>query len=217
MPKDFGTGPKRCCWTPILIIIQRPKALIKEDFMAVYLFSTFVAFIAIQRVYELFLSKRHERAILAQGGKEHASEHFLVMKLVHSTWLLAMLLEVFMLKRSFSYYIFVPALLLTLAGQFLRYAAITTLKERWTVRIMTIKNAPPVDHGIFRYIRHPNYLGVVLEIFAIPLLHQAYLTSLIFSLANGLLLWVRIGEEEKALARENNYDQYFSINYKILK
>ena len=162
-----------------------------------------------QRLGEVFLSKRNEKAILARGGREHAPGHFRAMKLIHLGWLIAMPLEVFIFARAFNWYLFVPALVLTITGQVLRYAAISTLKDRWTVRIMTIPSAPPVVGGIFRYIRHPNYTGVVLEIFAVPLLHSAYLSAIVFSLLNSLLLYVRIGEEEKALGHENKYGEYF--------
>ena len=178
--------------------------------MSLYIFITFVFCIALQRLGEMFLSKRHEKAILARGGREHAPGHFLAMKLIHLGWLIAMPLEVYIFNRSFSWYLCIPALILTLLGQALRYMAISTLKDRWTVRIMTIPNAPPVVGGIFRYIRHPNYIGVVLEIMAIPLLHTAYLTALVFSVLNALLLYVRISEEEKALGHENKYGEYFA-------
>jgi methyltransferase len=84
-------------------------------------------------------------------------------------------------------------------GQSLRYAAILSLQWRWTVKIMTLPGLPLVRRGIYRYLRHPNYLGVVLEILAVPLLHTAYLTAILFSLANGLLLSVRIKTEDQAL------------------
>lgn len=178
--------------------------------MSLYIFVGFIFLIAIQRLFELRLSNYNEAIILRRGGREHAPGHFIVMKLIHLCWLIAMPLEVYFFHRQFSIYVFILALVLTLAGQALRYGAIRTLKDRWTVRIMTLPHAPPVTDGIFRYIRHPNYLGVVFEIFAIPLLHSAYLSSLIFSLANGLLLIVRIRAEEHALGIENNYQQHFS-------
>jgi methyltransferase len=90
-------------------------------------------------------------------------------------------------------------LLIFVIGQSLRYAAIRTLGRRWTVRIVTLPDAPLVRSGIYRYLRHPNYLGVALEIAAVPLLHTAYLTAILFTLANACLLAVRIRAEERAL------------------
>ncbi|HTP01572.1 MAG TPA: isoprenylcysteine carboxylmethyltransferase family protein [Anaerolineales bacterium] len=74
-----------------------------------------------------------------------------------------------------------------------------SLRWHWTVRVMTIPGLPPVRGGIYRYLRHPNYLGVALEILAVPLLHSAYVTAIIFSLANMLLLTARIRAEDRAL------------------
>ncbi len=91
------------------------------------------------------------------------------------------------------------ALVTLIAGQGLRYAALLSLGWRWTVRVMTIPGLPPVRNGIYRYLRHPNYLGVVLEILAVPLLHSAYVTAIVFSLANMLLLTARIRTEDRAL------------------
>jgi methyltransferase len=177
--------------------------------MTLYIFIGFIVFLALQRLLELRISKRHEEALVAQGGKEHAPEHFIIMKIIHISWLVASIVEVYIYNREFNLYIFLPAFVLMLIGQSLRYAAMSALKDRWTVRIMTIPNRGPVTSGIFRYIRHPNYLGVILEIAAVPLLHSAYLTSVFASLANALLLMKRIHEEEKALSQENNYKHYF--------
>ncbi len=179
--------------------------------LSLYIFYAFILAIACQRILEVFVSHRHEKALIALGGREHAPEHFIFMKLIHIGWLISMVLEAYVFERPFYWFIFLPALMLTSMGQALRYATMTTLKDRWTVRIMTIPDAPPVTEGIFRYVRHPNYIGVVLEIMAIPMLHSAYLTALIFSILNGLLLMVRISAEEKALREENNYGNYFGV------
>ena len=168
-------------------------------------FAGIVGALALQRLVELRLSRRNENFILAQGGREHAPGQYRVMKVLHVSWFLSMLAEVFALKRPFRPLLSGLALALFLLGQRLRYAAIHTLGWRWTVRVMTLPGFPPVEEGIYRYLRHPNYLGVILEILAVPLLHNAYLTAILFSIANaGLLSW-RIRTEEKALQEQNNY------------
>lgn len=167
------------------------------------LFAGLVALLAVQRLIELRISRRNEAWILAHGGREHAPGHFFAMKAMHTAWFVAMLAEVFLLKRPFLPRLFVPASLVALIGQGLRYAAIRTLGRRWTVRIFTLPDAPLVNRGIYRYLRHPNYLGVALEILAVPLLHTAYLTSLFFTLANAAVLFVRIRSEEDALYRRS--------------
>ena len=146
----------------------------------------------------------------ARGGKEHFPGHFRVMKLLHLSWFFSMLAEVFLLKRPLIPILSGAAAVLFGAGQSLRYAAIRQLDWRWSVRIFTLPSLQPEAGGIYRYIRHPNYLGVVLEILAVPLIHGAYLTSLVFSLANGILLAVRISREEEALQAASGYDNKFS-------
>jgi methyltransferase len=121
-----------------------------------------------------------------------------------------MLSEVYLLKRPFLPALSATGAVVMAAGQGLRYAAIRLLGWRWSVRIFTIPGEQPINEGVYRYIRHPNYLGVILEIAAMPLIHSAYLTALVFSLANGILLTVRIKKEEEALDRASSYEETFS-------
>ncbi|HEX5807853.1 MAG TPA: isoprenylcysteine carboxylmethyltransferase family protein [Anaerolineales bacterium] len=175
-----------------------------------WIFLILVILLGGQRLAELRLSARHDRRILALGGREHAPGQFRVMRWMHIAWFFAMLAEVFSLQRPFQPALALVASLGFLAGQALRYAAIHTLGERWTVRVMTLPGAKPVSQGIYRFIRHPNYLGVMLEIAAVPLLHSAYLTAIFFSIANALVLAWRIRTEETALKEQNNYEQAFA-------
>lgn len=168
-------------------------------------FFALVGMLAIQRLFELRISRRNEAWMQARGGREHFPRHFLAMKLLHSTWFIAMIAEVALLNRPTTLALAAGAGILVIAGQLLRYAAIRTLGPRWSVKIFTVPGAPPVQGGIYRYVRHPNYAGVILEIFATPLLHGAWLTALIYTILNAALLYVRIGCEERALAAENEY------------
>jgi methyltransferase len=77
----------------------------------------------------------------------------------------------------------------------------------WSVRVFTLPGAEPITRGIYRYIRHPNYLGVALEIAALPLMHSAWRSAVIFSVANAVLLAVRAREEDGALRRNGGYDE----------
>jgi len=181
-----------------------------------WIFLCLLISLGIQRLLELRLSTRNERHILKVGGREHAPGQFTVMSWMHIAWFLAMIAEVFGLQRPFQPVLALTASLAFLAGQTLRYTAIRTLGERWTVRVMTLPGAKPVTQGIYRFIRHPNYLGVILEIGAVPLLHSAYLTAIFFSIANGLLLAWRIRTEETALKEQNNYEQVFARRPRFL-
>jgi methyltransferase len=166
--------------------------------------------LAAQRLLELRLSRRNEALIRAAGGREHAPHQVTWMKVIHTSWFAAMLVEVFAGRRPFHPWLAGPAALLFLAGQALRYAAIRTLGWRWTIRVMTVPGAPPVTSGLYRAIRHPNYVGVALEVAAVPLLHSAYLTAAVYTLANALLLAARIRAEERALDQANDYYRSFA-------
>jgi methyltransferase len=181
-----------------------------------FLFTGLIALLALQRVSEMRLSKANEARMVARGGQEHFPGHFTVMKLLHLGWFASMLAEVFLLKRPFLPVLTSAAAVLLAAGQSLRYAAIRQLGWRWSVRIFTLPGQKPEAAGIYQYIRHPNYLGVILEIAAVPLIHTAYLTALLFSLANGILLSVRISREEEALEASQSYNRFFSNRPRFL-
>ncbi len=169
-------------------------------------FVAFVALVGMQRLWELKKSRRHELAILKARGREHAPGQMAVMRALHGAWLIAMVVEVLCLHRPFHAAIALFATMVFAVGQALRIAAMRALGNRWTVTIMTLPGVPAVQQGIFRWLRHPNYLGVALEIFALPLVHGAWLTSVGFTLANAALLRARILAEEKALTVDSNYD-----------
>ena len=164
------------------------------------LFAGFVAGLGLQRGFELRLSRRNQKRILQRGGSEHTPETYQWIVALHAAWFVAMLLEVFAGKRKFHPRLATLAFSLFATGQALRLTDIRTLGWRWSTRVMTVPGQAPVQHGIYRYLRHPNYLGVELEIVSAPLIHSAYLTSAAFGIANALLLRDRIRREEQALA-----------------
>jgi methyltransferase len=165
------------------------------------LYTLLVAGVAAQRLVELGLSRRHQRALAARGGVEVAPRHYRAMVLLHGAFLVACPLEVWGLRRPFRPALAAAMAALLVAAQALRYWAIATLGERWTTRIVCLPGVPPVSAGPYRYLRHPNYLAVAVEIVALPLLHGAWLTAAVFSAADAAVLAVRIRAEESALAR----------------
>ena len=178
------------------------------------LFLGFVAALGLQRLFELRLSRHNEQWMHQRGGREHAPETYRWIVTLHAAWFAAMLLEVFAGRRTFYLRLALPAFGMFVAGQALRLTAIRTLGWRWSTRIMTVPGpeGAPVQHGIYRYMRHPNYLGVELEILAVPIMYSAYFTSAVFGVANALLLRDRIRREEQALyayGRDNRYRESF--------
>jgi methyltransferase len=169
------------------------------------LFLNFITALGVQRLFELRLSRANERRMRQRGGREHTPESYRWIVALHVAWFAAMLLEVFAGRRTFHPRLAAPAFGVFAVGQALRLTAIRTLGWRWSTRVMTIPGpaGAPVQHGIYRYFRHPNYLGVELEILAVPLLHSAYMTSAVFGVANVLLLRDRIRREEQALEADS--------------
>lgn len=170
-------------------------------------FTALVVAVAIQRIAELRKSAQNEARIRAAGGREHAAGQMPWMRALHAAWLVAMPLEVWILERSAPAWLAVVALVLFAIGQGLRIAAMRALGWRWNVKILTVPGETAVAAGIFRHVRHPNYLGVILEIMALPLVSGAWLTSIAFTIANGALLRARIAAEERALREDSGYAQ----------
>lgn len=158
---------------------------------------------AAQRLAEVRRSRAHERVLMAAGGREHARWQVRAMVVLHSAWLLAAVFEVWLFTPPFRPWLAVVACGGLATGQWLRRAAMRALGHRWTVRVITLPGVPVVVGGPYRYIRHPNYLGVVLEIACLPLVHGALWTAAVFSAANGALLVLRIRAEEAALAADS--------------
>lgn len=172
-------------------------------------FTMLVLAVALQRLFEVRRSQRHERWLRAQGAVERASWQVPVMAAMHVTWLVVMCAEVWLLRPPFRPVLAAVAFAAFVCGQVLRLLAMRALGSRWTIRILTLPLEPPVTTGIYRHLRHPNYLGVILEIAALPLVHGAVWTALIFSVANAVLLAFRITAEERALAADNGYAVLF--------
>jgi len=173
------------------------------------IFLGIVASIVMQRLFEVQLSRHNEADLRARGAVEHAPGQMPWMLLLHAAWLISMVVEVLVMDRQFNWSLAAVALPCFAAGQALRFSAIWALGPRWTVRILTLPNTPPVTRGVFRYLRHPNYLGVSLELAALPLVHSAWITAVVFTAANMLLLRVRIRAEEQGLSASNDYEVHF--------
>lgn len=165
------------------------------------LYLGFLGLLGLERLGELVLSLRNARRARAAGAIEAGRGHYPVMVAFHSLFLLSCALETALVPRSFPGTLGWLALGVAVAAQGLRYWAVASLGVRWNTRVLVWPGVPPVTGGPYRFLRHPNYLAVVLEMLAVPLVHGAWVTAVVFSLGNGLLLRVRIRAEEQALGR----------------
>ncbi len=152
-----------------------------------------------ERVAEMFLSRRNRRHTLSLGGREVGQRHFPAMVALHTSLFAACALEVYLLERPLIPWLAAFCVAVLLLAQFLRYWAISSLGRFWNVRVIVVPGSPAITEGPYRFVRHPNYIAVVLEGLAIPLVHGNWLTALGFTVLNAALLQVRIQCEEAAL------------------
>lgn len=158
-----------------------------------------VGLVALQRLLELVLARRNERRARARGAVEWGRGHYPLIVALHSLWLVSTLVEGLLRGPVFPVY-WPAALALFLLVQPLRYWAILSLGESWNTKILVVPGAKPVRSGPYRYLNHPNYVVVVVEILTFPLIFGAWLTALVFTLLNAAVLRVRIREENRALS-----------------
>lgn len=168
------------------------------DSLSLYLL--LIAVIAGERFSELVLSRRNRRWALARGGVEVGQGHYPFMVAVHAAFLLSCGLEPWLLQRPWRPTMGGTMLVLVALSMSLRYWAISTLGRRWNTRVVVLPGVPLVAAGPYRRLRHPNYVAVIVEIFALPLVHSAWLTAVVFTLLNVVVLRTRIAVEERALS-----------------
>ncbi len=154
-----------------------------------------------ERVVELVISTRNARAAFARGGVEFGQRHFPWMVALHTGLLLACLAEVFFAGRPFLPWLGWPMLALVVVSQLLRYWCISSLGSQWNTRVIVVPDLHLVTRGPYRWMSHPNYVVVVIEGFALPLVHSAWVTALVFTVLNAVLLvGFRLPTENRALA-----------------
>lgn len=164
-----------------------------------------VGAVALERLAELVVARRNEQWARAQGGVEHGAGHYPVMVALHSGLLTAIPLEAVLRDRQppRAWPVLLGA---CLGAQALRWWCIATLGRRWNTRVIVLPDTPPVVAGPYRLLDHPNYVAVVVEGVALPLLAGATRTAAGFSLANAVLLRHRIRVEDAALGRRARDD-----------
>lgn len=155
----------------------------------------------VERLVELVISARNARAAFARGGIEYGKRHFPWMVALHTGLLAACLAEVWFGDRPFLPWLGWPMLALVVLSQALRYWCISSLGRQWNTRVIVVPGLSLVARGPYRWMRHPNYVAVVVEGFALPLVHTAWVTAIAFTVLNAvLLLAFRIPVENRALA-----------------
>jgi methyltransferase len=164
-------------------------------------YALLIAVVACERLAELVIARRNLAWSLERGGVEVGAGHYPVMVVLHTAFLVGCLAEVILLDRPFIPALGWSMLAIVVAAQVLRWWCITALGPRWNTRVVVIPGAPRVKGGPYRLFSHPNYVAVVAEGIALPLVHTAWITALVFTVLNAALLTKRITTENAALAR----------------
>ncbi len=161
------------------------------------IFILFMCFLVSQRMFELYISKRNAKWLLQNGAVEYGREHYPYMVSMHTLFIASLIAEYWWRGFSGTNYILL-GLFFILIG--IKAIVISTLGHYWNTRIYRVPGTRPVATGIYKYVKHPNYIIVVIEIVIIPLAFHLYYTALVFSLLNAVMLTVRIRKENEALA-----------------
>jgi methyltransferase len=174
---------------------------------------SFFLLTGILRIFELKLAKRNylHRKKKEVPVLEHSENYFFLFIVLHISFLVTVPLEVLILKEQFNFWLGVFSALIYFSCLMLRFHILKTLGKSWNTKIFYDPNSENwvVTDGIYKYIRHPNYLVVIMEIASLSLFHSAFNSFLFFTIANFCLLYVRIKNEEKALFLNPYYRKNF--------
>jgi len=159
-------------------------------------FILFISFIILLRIGELVLSRRNEIWLLQNGAIEYGQKHYPYIVALHVLFIVSLIIEYYTKQTaSFSQFFFVLYFLLISFKAWV----VASLGKFWNTKIYHISGFPLMKNGVYKYIKHPNYLIVIAEIAIIPLVFQLYYTAIAFTVLNAIMLSVRIKEENKVL------------------
>jgi methyltransferase len=161
-------------------------------------FIIFILFLIIQRLTELYVSKRNEKWLLSQGAIEYGREHYPYIVALHTLFIVSLIVEYCLIGGQPISYIALSLFILLLA---FKYWVLSSLGTYWNTRIYRVPGAIAVKKGPYKIFKHPNYVDVVCEIAIIPLVFHLYYTAIIFSVLNAIMLSVRIRVENKVWAK----------------
>jgi methyltransferase len=173
--------------------------------LSVVLFLSLLVWVGLTRLVELKISRRHQRNLARLHICACSDLQYPWMVALHASALVAAAVEVVWLRRALLLWLAVPALVLFVLATALRWWAIGSLGAHWNVRVMDSAALGVVVTGPFRWVRHPNYLGVFVEMAALPLIHTAWVTAIAATIGNILVLRSRLRVEESMLEAHPQY------------
>ena len=173
--------------------------------LSVKLYLALLAWVGVTRLVELWISRRHQRRMAGRQIGRRPDPNYPWMVALHAAVLAGAAAEVVWLKRPLVPALAAPALVLFVLATALRWRAIGSLGAHWNVRVMDSAPLGVVATGPFRWVRHPNYLGVFVEMAALPLVHSAWISALLAVAGNILVLRDRLRVEEPMLEANPQY------------
>ncbi len=156
-----------------------------------------VLFVVAERLLELNIASKNERWMKAKGAIEVGKNHYKYFILLHSLFFICLIVEAHYANATINFFFFGVFLL----AQVGRIWCILSLGRFWNTKIIILPNVLCIKKGPYKYIKHPNYVIVFIELFVIPAMFGAYVTAILFPITHLFLLTIRIPEEEKALGR----------------
>ncbi|HEX8835598.1 MAG TPA: isoprenylcysteine carboxylmethyltransferase family protein [Candidatus Acidoferrum sp.] len=173
--------------------------------LSFYLFLGLVAAVGILRLAELRISHQNRKRMLSGGAVPVPEPHFKWIVVIHTGVLICAPVEVILLKRPFIPWLALTMFALFIASNLLRLWVVLSLGKLWSVNVMDSTGLGVVTNGPFRFVRHPNYVGVVLEVISLPLIYTAWITAIAAALGYGYALARRVPAEEKVLMANPEY------------
>jgi len=173
--------------------------------LSVIAYLALLLLVALLRIVELQISRRHQREMVAHGAAKVSDPRFRWMVLLHTGVLVGAAVEVVFLHRPFIPALAAVCFVIFLAANVVRWWVIRTLGEHWNVQIMNSTGLGVITTGPFRYVRHPNYAAVFVEMLVLPLIHTAWITAIAGSLAHIVVLSQRLSTEERVLFSDAQY------------
>ena len=184
--------------------------------LSVILFLLLLLAVAALRLVEMRVSRRNQLRMISQGMAKPSDPSFRWVALVHTCVLIGAALEVVFLHRPFIPWLAAVAFFVFILSNLIRLWVVRTLGQLWTVQVMDSTALGIIASGPFRYVRHPNYAGVILEIISLPLVHTAWITALAGSAAYCLVLSLRISTEERILFANPAYREAMASKPRFL-
>ena len=163
-------------------------------------FTVLVVLVGLERLAELVVSKRNAAWSFERGGVESGFSHYPFMVVLHTGLLLGALVEAYARRPDVPSALAWSMLVVVVLTQALRWWCIATLGRQWNTRVIVVPGLAPVRGGPYALMRHPNYVAVVVEGVALPLVHACWITAVVFTVLNAVLLTVRVRVENTALS-----------------